>query len=86
MSYFVYMILCRDGSFYLGSTNNLAKRFLAHTAGHGGSYTRSHQPVKIVYTEELPDKSAALRREHALKQLSHFQKTQLIQKPRQTAG
>ena len=77
MSYFVYMLLCKDGSYYLGTTNNIAKRFQVHQAGRGASYTRSHPPLKVVYTEELPDKSAALRREHTLKRLTHSQKQQL---------
>jgi putative endonuclease len=72
--YFVYMLLCQDGSFYLGSTNNVEKRFRAHQSGHGTSYTRSHKPVKVVYTEELPDKGSALRREHELKKLTHKDK------------
>lgn len=71
MSYFVYMLLCQDGSFYLGSTNDIEKRFRAHQSGKGANYTRSHKPVRVVYTEELPDKSAALRREHELKKLTH---------------
>lgn len=78
MSYFVYMLVCEDGSFYLGSTDNVDKRFQAHVGGKGASYTRSHKPVKVVYQEELPDKSSALRREYELKQLSRSKKKQLI--------
>lgn len=76
-SYFVYMLLCADGSYYLGSTNDIDKRFKAHIMGKGASYTRSHKPVKIVYREELVDKSCALKREHELKKLTHSQKTSL---------
>lgn len=78
MTYFVYMLLCVDGSFYLGSTNNVEKRFTAHLVGHGASYTRSHKPIRVVYSEELIDKSSALRREHELKQLTHSQKAALL--------
>ena len=77
MSYFVYMLICEGGSYYLGSTNDVVKRFQAHLAGKGASYTRSHKPIRIVYREELPDKSMALRREYELKQLTHAQKAQL---------
>lgn len=77
MSYFVYMLLCRDGSYYLGSTNNVEKRFLAHQSGNGASYTRSHKPIKVVYREDLPDKSSALKREAELKKLTHRQKVAL---------
>lgn len=68
------MLLCSDGSYYLGSTNDIDRRFIAHKLGRGASYTRSHKPLKIVYREELLDKSSALRREHELKKLSHTQK------------
>jgi len=78
MSYFVYMLICADESFYLGSTNDVDKRFLAHQSGRGASYTRSHKPIKVVYTEELVDKSSALRREHELKKLTHKQKNLLL--------
>jgi putative endonuclease len=65
--YFVYLLLCSDGSFYTGSTNNPEQRFLDHKNGKGGAYTRSHKPVKLIYTEELPDKSSALKREYQIK-------------------
>jgi putative endonuclease len=77
MSYFVYMLKCIDGSFYLGSTDNVEKRFLVHKNGKGARYTRSHKPLLIVYQEELPDKSSALRREAELKKLNHTQKSML---------
>mgnify|MGYP001563512481 CR=1 FL=1 len=77
MSYFVYMLLCSDSSYYLGSTNDVSKRFLTHVAGKGASYTRSHKPVMVVYSEELPDKSSALKREAVLKKLTHAQKIAL---------
>ena len=78
MSYFVYMLLCADGSYYTGSTNNVARRFAIHCSGKGASYTRSHKPINIVYIEPLVDKSAALKREHLLKQMTHKQKNELI--------
>lgn len=77
MSYFVYMLVCEDSSFYIGTTNNVQKRFLAHLSGKGASYTRSHKPIQVVYQEELSDKSAALKREHVLKKLTHTQKENL---------
>ena len=78
MSYFVYMLLCEDSSFYIGTTNDVDKRFIKHVAGKGASYTRSHKPVKVVYQEELPDKSSALKREAVLKKLTHLQKQALL--------
>lgn len=78
MSYFVYMLECKDGSYYIGTTNDVDKRFTKHVAGKGASYTRSHKPVKVVYQEEVVDKSSALKREHVLKKLTHTQKLALL--------
>lgn len=77
MSYFVYMLLCEGGSYYIGTTNDIEKRFAKHISGKGASYTRSHKPIKVVYSEELPNKSAALKREAHLKKLSHLDKREL---------
>mgnify|MGYP000542401996 CR=1 FL=1 len=65
--WYVYVLLCADGSFYTGSTNNPQQRLKVHQAGKGGAYTRSHKPNKIIYLEELADKSAALKRESEIK-------------------
>lgn len=78
MTYFVYMLICEDGSYYIGTTNDVEKRFAKHLLGKGASYTRSHKPTKIVYTEERIDKSDALKREYELKKLTHLQKQTLI--------
>nr|MBP9670713.1 GIY-YIG nuclease family protein [Candidatus Woesebacteria bacterium] len=72
------MLICEDTSFYIGTTNDVDKRFSKHVAGKGASYTRSHKPLKVVYREELADKSTALKREHVLKKLTHTQKLALI--------
>ena len=66
----VYILRCRDGSLYTGATNDLPARLAVHRAGRGGAYTRSRLPVRVVYAERVRDRSAALRREWALKQLS----------------
>jgi len=78
MSYFVYMLECQDGSFYIGSTDNVEKRFVAHSTGKGARYTRSHKPIKVVYQEEVGDKSSALKREAVLKKLTHTQKARIL--------
>ena len=78
MPYFIYILLCSDGSFYTGSTNNVEKRFKDHTEGHGARYTKSHKPVKIIYKEEFVTKSDALKREAAIKGWSKKTKLALI--------
>jgi len=71
------MLKCAGGSFYIGSTDDVERRFAKHMQGKGASYTRSHKPLQIVYTEELLDKSSALKREHELKKLIHSEKAKL---------
>lgn len=78
MAWFVYMLRCRDNSLYTGYTNDVARRLAVHQSGTGAKYTRSRLPVTLVYQEEYPDKSAALRREAAIKRLSRQQKLDLI--------
>lgn len=79
MSYFVYILRCGDDTLYTGSTDNIERRLAAHQSGKGAKYTRSRGPLTLVYQEELPDKSAALKREAAIKKLTRPQKLQLIQ-------
>lgn len=77
--YYVYLLRCADGTLYTGFTNNLARRLTAHNAGKGAKYTRSRLPVDLVYWENFSNKSSALRREYAIKQLPRRQKLTLIQ-------
>lgn len=72
--WYVYILICSDNSFYTGSTNNLKKRFLEHQKGKGGKYTRSHKPVKLIYTEEFATKSQALKREIEIKSWTKLKK------------
>ena len=81
---YTYMLECRDGSLYVGWTDDLEKRIRTHQAGPGGKYTRSRLPVRLAYFEELPDKSAAMSREWHLKRLTHQQKLALIDRAGQT--
>lgn len=64
---FVYILLCRGGSLYTGIAKDPEKRFREHLNGNGGAYTRSHKPLRIVYTEPMCSKSAALTREAEIK-------------------
>ena len=76
--WFVYIIKCKDGSLYTGSTNDLEKRFEAHKSGKGGRYTRSHIPEKIVFFEKCDNKIVALKREREIKNLERKEKIKLI--------
>jgi putative endonuclease len=78
VAWFVYMLRCRDGSLYTGWTTNVEERVKTHNSGEGAKYTRSRLPVKLVYFEELEDRSAALKREAAIKKLTRRKKELLI--------
>ncbi len=77
-AWFVYILRCRDGSLYTGITLQLARRLEQHNAGKASRYTRVRLPVEIVYTERCNNRSQALRREYAMKQLSRQKKERLI--------
>lgn len=76
----LYMLRCRDGSFYTGITTDVQKRLAAHNAGKGAKYTRGRGPLELVYSEDCGDHSAALKRELEIKALSREEKMKLIEK------
>lgn len=80
LSWWVYLLRCRDDTLYAGCTNDPERRLALHNAGRGAKYTRGRGPVRLVYREECPDHPAALRREAALKKLSRKEKLRLIEK------
>ena len=73
------MLECADGTLYTGITDALERRLRAHNEGRGAKYTRGRGPLKLRYLESVPDKSTALKREHALKQLRRSEKMAIIQ-------
>ncbi len=73
----VYLLRCSDGTLYTGITNDLPKRLKAHAAGKASRYTRSRLPVTVAYTEPQKSKSAALKREAAIKRLRRADKERL---------
>jgi putative endonuclease len=74
----VYLLRCRDGSLYTGITNDLPKRLQAHAAGKASRYTRSRLPVTLASSEPQTSKSAALKREAAIKRLRRAEKERLV--------
>ncbi|MCD5487546.1 GIY-YIG nuclease family protein [Lactobacillus delbrueckii] len=65
--HYFYVLLCSDGSFYGGYTNDLKKRLEAHNSGKGAKYTKSRRPVEMIYLEEYADKRTAMQREYWFK-------------------
>ncbi len=78
MPWYVYMLRCGDGTLYTGMTDNVERRLETHRAGKGAKYTRGRGPLEVVYREELPDKSSALKREAWIKKMRKEQKEKLI--------
>jgi putative endonuclease len=71
---------CRNGSLYTGISTDSARRFQQHLAGTAARYTRAFPPLKILATLTLPSRSAALKGEYAIKQLSPAAKRQLCRR------
>lgn len=76
---YTYIVVCKDGTFYTGWTNNLEKRISDHNAGKGAKYTKSRLPVVLAYYEIYETKEDAMRREYAIKKLSRKEKEKLIE-------
>ncbi len=74
----MYLLSCADGTLYCGIAKNAEDRAKVHNTGKGAKYTKSRLPVTLVYVEYAVDKSAALKREIAIKRLTREQKLELI--------
>jgi putative endonuclease len=77
-----YLLHCADDTLYCGITNDLEKRLAAHNAGTASKYTRARGPVKLVFAEDCADRSAASKRESAIKNLTREKKIVLIRSGR----
>jgi len=85
MSYFIYLLRCKDSSLYCGYTNNLTKRIHEHNHSNlGAKYTKNRRPVELVYYEEFDSKSKALKREKEIKKLGKISKEKLVKSSIQT--
>jgi len=74
----VYLLRCGDGSLYCGWTVDLDARVSAHAAGRGAKYTRARLPVTLVWSQAMPDRSAARREEARIKALPRGAKLALL--------
>ena len=78
MKGYVYILLCSDGSYYTGSTNNLELRLQQHFSGEGSNYTQKHRPIKLLYFEEFSEMAEAFYREKQIQGWSRKKKEALI--------
>ncbi len=74
----LYILQCRDGSFYTGITNHLERRLQMHQNGKASRYTRTRRPVEMLYSEACGDRSGALIRECEVKEWPRIKKEALI--------
>lgn len=83
MHWTIYILQCGDGSFYTGITNDIDGRIAAHESGKGARYTKGRGPLRIIYSEQVSNRSEASKRELAIKGLSRRQKEELVKQHRQ---
>lgn len=76
--HYVYVLKCADQTFYTGYTTDVKKRVATHNKGKGAKYTRVRRPVELLYYESFLDKSEALKKEYAFKQLTRKQKERYL--------
>ena len=78
--WYVYIVRCADATYYCGVAKDVQKRLQEHNASDklGARYTKARRPVALVYSEPVPSRSAAVKREGQIKRLTRKQKEQLI--------
>lgn len=78
----VYIVRCSDNSLYTGIAREVERRIKEHNNSNalGAVYTRHRRPVTLAYLEILPTRSAAAKREHAIKRLDKTGKEALARK------
>ena len=76
----MYILLCSNGKYYTGSTNDLDKRMQEHQIGEGANFTKKHLPVKLVYYELFQRIDDAFSREKQVQNWSRIKKEALINK------
>ena len=78
MTFWLYILRCADGSYYIGHTEDLEGRFAEHNLGAVSSYTRKRRPLTLVFSDQFSTREEALARERQLKGWSRAKKEALI--------
>jgi putative endonuclease len=76
--HYVYIVRCVDGTLYTGYARDPKARATAHNGGRGAKYTSGRRPVVLVYTKRCRSRSAALKHEYRLKQMTRAKKEALL--------
>jgi predicted GIY-YIG superfamily endonuclease len=77
-TWWIYILRCGDGTLYTGIALDVPARLAQHRSGRGARYTRGREPLELVYQEASLDRSAATRREAAIKRIPRRGKLELI--------
>lgn len=83
--HYVYILKCRDNTWYTGYTNNLEKRLQKHTEGKGAKYTRGRGPFTLMWSEECATKKEAMQLEYALKRKSRLKKEEYVRQRKENS-
>ena len=75
--FYVYIVECRDGTYYTGYTPDIEKRIKLHNAGRGAKYTRDRRPVKLIWCKKYKQFKSAFLEEKRIKELTRKQKEEL---------
>lgn len=78
MPWFLYVVKCKDTSLYTGITTDITRRLKEHNSKKGAFYVKNKLPVKLVYQEDMPNQSAARKREVEIKRLTRKEKLELV--------
>ncbi len=80
--WYVYMVLCSDGTYYTGVTTDLVRRVAEHNGeagiGKGAKYTKARRPVRLVYSETVENRSLAQSRESVVRHMARIDKEKLV--------
>lgn len=79
-THYMYVLECKDGTYYTGYTNSLERRLKMHNEGKAAKYTRGRTPVTLLYKRSFETKEEAMRAEYEFKQLSRKQKEHEMKK------
>ncbi|MBA5628941.1 GIY-YIG nuclease family protein [Moheibacter lacus] len=78
-TYYVYILKCKDGTYYTGMTNNLERRLNEHNSGlNKECYTFNRRPVELVFHESFMDVNQAIFFEKKIKKWSKAKKEAII--------
>lgn len=76
--WYVYILECLDGAYYVGMTSSPDRRFEQHLFGNGSKFTEKHHIKSLVYLEEYEELETARTREIQLKGWTRKKKEKLI--------